>query len=249
MTDAASKGAKSKAAPPPGKDQKATGAGEKVPAQKRLLSFFGDRGGPALDALDNEEVEAAHHQRQLMIVHTQAVVSLVLVMLLVLLAPFLQPVYHYYARSPTGNLITLDALTIPNMTNRAVVSWAVTSVTEIMTFGFGDIIEQVGKQRARFTDAGWKSFVTAFARQKIIESFKHNQVVLTSVPSDTAVIVNQGMDVSGSYQWKVEVPVIMTFATNNNVTQHKHSIVILTIERVSETVNPAGIAIKNWVLK
>jgi hypothetical protein len=182
-------------------------------------------------------------------VFSQTTLIAVLVTLLVFLAPFLQPVYHYYARDPDGNMIPLDPLTMPNMTDRAILSWAVTSVTEIMTIGFGDLIEQLGAQKPRFTSEGWKSFAAAFHEQKINESFKESQLVLTTVPSDTAVILAQGFNEQKIYQWKVQVPVIMTYITNNNVTQHTRAFVTLTIQRVSPEQNPAGIAIKSWIVQ
>jgi len=242
------KGALKKPTASPGKTIKKppdTNAAKPTPIKRNI---FADEIGN-LDTIQNEEVEAAHHQRQLSIVFSQSIVVIILVVLLVLLAPFLQPVYHYYARDPDGNLITLDALVMPNMTNQAVVSWAVTSVTEIMTFGFGDVVNQMALQKPRFTDTGWKSFLAAFSRQGTISIFRQNQLVLTTVPYDTAVIVNQGPDRNGVYFWRVQVPVILTFATNNNVTTHRRSVITLTIERVKEEQNPAGIAIKTWLVQ
>jgi macrophage killing protein with similarity to conjugation protein len=252
MTDkpnvsAAVKTGPKKAAPPPGKNLKKSAEPTKKAVKVNRKLFAEDTVN--IDVIENEEVELSHHQRQLTIVYSQTMIVIILVALLVILAPFLQPVYHYYARDPDGNLITLDPLTRPNMTNRAVLSWAVTSVTEIMTIGFGDLIPQLTKQKPRFTTSGWVSFVTAFSKQRINESFKSSQLVLTTVPSDTAVILNEGPDPDGIYQWKVQVPIIMTFATNNNVTQHQHQIVTLTIERVNEDQNPAGIAIKTWLVQ
>ena len=115
-----------------------------------------------------------------------------------------------------------------------------------MTFGFGDIVDQLGKQKSRFTSKGWDSFVTAYRKQRIKETFKENQLVLTTVPSDTAIIVAQGVNEWGVYQWMVQVPVIMTYATNNNVTQAHRGVISITITRVSPQQNPAGIAIRKW---
>jgi hypothetical protein len=69
------------------------------------------------------------------------------------------------------------------------------------------------------------------------------------VPSDTAVILAQGLNKEGIYQWRVQVPVIMTYATNNNVSQGHHAIVTLTIVRVSPQKSPFGIAIKNLLVE
>ncbi|MDE2029422.1 MAG: DotI/IcmL/TraM family protein, partial [Alphaproteobacteria bacterium] len=83
-------------------------------------------------------------------------------------------------------------------------------------------------------------------RDKIGEAFKERQLVLTTVPSDTPVIVAQGVNADNVYQWNVQMPVIMTYATNNNVTSQQRAIVFLSIVRVPAEQSPSGIAIRNW---
>jgi Type-IV b secretion system, inner-membrane complex component len=118
-----------------------------------------------------------------------------------------------------------------------------------MTIGFGDIGPQLRSQNMRFTADGWKSFVEAFQKQQIGELFKGHQIVMTTVPSDTAVILAQGPNKKGIYEWAVQVPVIMTYETNNNRTDHRNAIVTLTIVRVSPDQSPSGIAIKKIVVE
>ena len=111
----------------------------------------------------------------------------------------------------------LDALNMPNMTNRAILSWTINSVTEIMTFGFGDFNAKLAQQKTALYGRWLDKFRHEFLKQKIGETFKQNQLVLTTVPSNVPVILSQGQNDQGDYQWKVQVPVIMTYATNNNV--------------------------------
>jgi len=179
-------------------------------------------------------------------VYVQTWIIIVLSVILVLIAPIAQPVYMYYARKPDDTIARLIALTMPNMTNRAITSWATTSVTEIMTMGFGDMDVKLPKQKWRFTNDGWEAYVNAFVRQKIGETFKKSQLVLTTAPSNTPVIVWQGVNQDQVYEWVVQMPVIMTYATNNNVTDKKSAIVTLTIIRVPAENDAAGIAIDGW---
>jgi hypothetical protein len=200
-----------------------------------------------IDFIANEDAENRRMRHMQSLVFWQSVIVAALCLLLIFLAPFMRPIYHYAARDQSGNEQPLDAMLVPNMTDQAVLSWSVNSVTEIMTFGFGDVLSQVGLQKARFTPTGWDSFVTAFQKAKILETFKNNQLVLTTVPSDTAVILSQGPNLQGIYQWKVQVPVIMNYVTNNNVPKARRGLVTLTIVRVPPDQNIAGIAIKNWL--
>jgi intracellular multiplication protein IcmL len=163
--------------------------------------------------------------------------------------PFAQPINLYYAKSPDKILTKMVGLDMPNLTNRAVLAWATTSITEVMTFGFGDMDVRLPKQKTRFTKDGWDSFVKAFVNEKIGQKFKQSQLVLTTAPADTPVIVAQGLNMDNVYQWIVQMPVILTYATNNNVTTKNRNIVTLTLIRVPSEDSVDGIGIDNWVLQ
>ena len=171
-----------------------------------------------------------------------------LTVLLLVILPFAQPIYVYYAQKPDGKMMQMVGLAMPNMTNHAILSWTTTAITEIMTLGFGDVDVKMPLQRWRFTKAGWRVYTEEFANLKIGETIKQSQLVLTTVPSNTPVIVDQGVNPAGVYQWTVQMPIIMTYATNNNVTVEKHAIVTVTITRVAAEDSPAGVAIQQWAM-
>jgi len=242
MTTAPSKPASSKAAP----KHAVTDKIKKPPARRNAEGGFLADDPVALDVVVNEQVEIQQHKRVLSLVFVQGISVAVLAGSLLFVGPFVQPVYHYYALNPAGDTMPLVGLTMPNMTNRAILSWTINSVTEIMTIGFGDFESKLFRQKPRFTTDGWDGFVHEFLKQKVGEIFKHNQLVLTTVPSNTPVILSQGKNKQDVYQWEVQVPVIMTYTTNNNVTQHDRTVVTLTIVRVPPKESPEGIAIKLW---
>ena len=172
----------------------------------------------------------------------------VLAIFLALFLPFARPIHLYYAMTPENTVRRLTGLDMPNMTNRAVLSWATTSITEVMTMGFGDIDVRLPEQRGRFTQEGWDAYIETFEAMKIRETFKQSQLVLTTVPSNTPVIVGQDINPDNVYQWNVQMPIIMNYATNNNVTRRQRATVSLAIVRVPFEENSFGIAIQNWVL-
>ena len=66
------------------------------------------------------------------------------------------------------------------------------------------------------------------------------------MPSNTPVIMGQGVNIDQIYQWNVEMPIIMTYATNNNVMRKDRAIVSLEIVRVPAEQSSSGIGIKAW---
>lgn len=198
---------------------------------------------------DDEQKATASYARLARIVLIQTIIIAILSGLFLFAMPFFMPIYNYYARNPKSEVMQLVPLNVPNLTNRAILSWSTNSVTEIMTLGFGDFEAKLAEQKSRFTPEGWDAFRLAFEKQKIGEAFKESQLVLTTVPSNTPVIVAQGVNEKRIYEWRVQMPVIMTYTTNNNVKRPEKAIIELKIVRVSPEKNPYGIGIDAWFIK
>jgi len=240
----------------PSKDKVATASvasrtsGVSSKSQKNIVNFFRlfQIDPVRVDIIVDEEMAHRQYKGLIRLVMNELYAIVVLTAILILSIPFAQPIYQYFALNPEQKTLGLVALEMPNMTNNAVISWTTIAITEIMTMGFGDYESHLKAQRFRFTPEGWDGFAKAFDRQKIGQSFKEHQLVLTTVPSNSPVIVGQGENAQHIYQWNVQMPVIMTFATNNNVTRRTNSVINLTIVRVPTDQNPAGIGIKTWSL-
>jgi len=193
--------------------------------------------------LVNEQLELGRINTLIKKLTIKAYIISTLGVLLAFGSPFFAPIYIFHAITPEGKVTDLVPLNIPNLTNPAVVSWAASSTTEILSFGFGDVDAKTIAQKKRFTTDGWREFVKAFLGAGIRETLKQSQEVMTTVPSDTPVIISQGVNEQHIYQWKLEVPIITTYAANNNVIRPEAALVEMTIVRVSHDISPAGIAI------
>jgi intracellular multiplication protein IcmL len=215
---------------------------------KRVFFFFRDDQPPRSQQIDEHD---AHIQMVRMgrLIHRQSTLIVGLIILVIMLVPLLHPIQNYKARNPEGKNVDLVPLMEPNQTDQAILSWAATTITEVMTFGFGDIDTRILAQKSRFTNEGWDSFVEAFRKQRTREGFKQSQLVLTTVPTDVPVITKKGVDKDGDYQWVVEMPVIMTHTTNDRATSVKKSAIRLTIVKVPPSHNVRGIGIKLWYQK
>jgi intracellular multiplication protein IcmL len=200
------------------------------------------------EAVVSEEAELHRRSYLIRIVRWQNYAIIGLVTVLLLGVPFYTPTYRYFSISAEAKIDILVPLDAPNMTNQALMSWETNSVTEIMTLGFGNFEHQIVSQRQRFTAKGWLSFTEAIRNNEMLKAFKERQLVLTTVPSDVPVITEQGQGLDGVYYWKIQMPIIMTYMTNNNMTKQEKNIISLTITRVPTRENSGGIAIKTWDL-
>ncbi len=211
----------------------------------KLLGFFQDAEAPKEPLVDVQN-ELAKHKSVVRLVTRQSYILAFLTLAMILLLPIIQPVHKYIAIRADKKTRPLFSLFSPNLTDRAILSWSATSITEVMTFGFGDINTRLIGQQSKFTGDGWISFVKAVFTETLIDRFKTQQLVLTTVPVGAPVIVAKGRNKVGAYQWFVEMPIIMTYATNNNKKTGRKSIVRLTIVRVPTHQNKAGLGIEKW---
>lgn len=208
-----------------------------------------DEGPIVDDVLLNDGVVYQRHRRLLGLLWLQSLTVAGLAILLIIAYPLLRPIYIYNVMSPDQQVGPIVGLDVPNVTKRALLSWSATSITEILTFGFGDFDRQLASQRGRFTSRGWDGFLDAIEQQGLRKQFKSNQLVLTTAPSDVPVVVAEGLNEEKEYQWNVEMPVIMTFLTNNDVKKRQSGLIRLEIVRVPSRENIQGIAIQSWQLQ
>ncbi len=228
---------------PKPKKKSAQRIGQIKSTAKSAWSIFSD---PISADIVDEKTERARLGRISLLVRMQTLAITILTFVLLAEIPFSQPIYQYFALKPDKEIMGLIALNRPNMTKQAVLSWVTNSVTEIMTFGFGNYQTHLAEQRIRFTPKGWDSFVSAFDKMGIGPAFRQRQLVLTTVPSNTGIITSQGENKDHVYEWHVDMPVIMTYTTNDNVNQHERNTISLVITRVPGDQSPQGIAVQLW---
>lgn len=136
------------------------------------------------------------------------------------------------------------AMLTPNVTNEALMSWAMLAATDVMTFGFHDIDEMFSKSRTYFTDEGWRSFGEAFGKSLFLKNVLSSQQIVTAVPRGTPKVVHIGL-YKGEYQWVLDVPMLMTIRAGPKARQERTN-VRMFIVRMPTQNNPMGIGINTW---
>jgi len=141
-------------------------------------------------------------------------------------------------------VLPMVAMREPNVTNDALMSWAMQAATDIMTFGFHDVDAQFAKSRTYFTDEGWKSFSEAFGKSSFLKNVLTSQQIVTAIPRGTPEVIHIGL-YKGKYQWVLDVPMLMTIRAGAMARQEKTA-VRMFIVRMPTQNNPMGIGINTW---
>lgn len=156
-----------------------------------------------------------------------------------------QPENRYFATTEDGRLIPMVALSQPNLSNPALMSWVAQAATETMTFGFSDYRRRLQESSRNFTRRGWESFTGALQGARIIESIEANSQVISAAPRGAPVIDREGI-VNGQYQWIVQIPMVLSYQSGSQ-TRSESWMVTLSVVRVPRLESPNGVGIAQWV--
>lgn len=140
--------------------------------------------------------------------------------------------------------LPMVAMSAPNVTNDALMSWAMQAATDVMTFGFHDVDAQFTKSRSYFTDEGWQSFSEAFGQSTFLKNVLTAQQIVTAIPRGTPKVIHIGL-YKGKYQWILDVPMLMTIRAGARAHQERTK-VRMFIVRMPTQNNPMGIGINTW---
>jgi len=156
-----------------------------------------------------------------------------------------QPENRYFATTEDGRLVPMIALSEPNMSAPALMSWVAQASTEVMTFGFNDYRRRLQESSRNFTRTGWESFTQALQKSRIIEMVEANQQVVTAAPQGAPILESQGL-VAGRYQWVIQLPMILTYQAGN-ASRNDSLLVTVVVVRVPRLESPNGIGIEQWI--
>ncbi|HPQ51309.1 MAG TPA: type IVB secretion system apparatus protein IcmL/DotI [Alphaproteobacteria bacterium] len=175
----------------------------------------------------------------------EALIILALVAAMFFIIEVHQPENRYFATTEDGRLIPAMALSEPNLSVPALMSWSAQAATEVMTFGFNDYKRRLQEASRNFTRSGWASFTKALEKSRIIEMVEANRQVVSATPSSAPILVSEYV-LNGTYQWEVDVPLVITYQSGSNVRSDR-LLVKLIISRVPKLESPNGVAIEQWL--
>jgi intracellular multiplication protein IcmL len=134
----------------------------------------------------------------------------------------------------------------PHHSNEAVANYAVTAVTSALTYSFDRYREQFQEAQDYFTQPqGWNSFVEAVDNSDILDLVQERRFNSTAV-AQNALIVRQGVNAEGVYEWVLQMPVRVTYQSASEVTG-QNIMVTIYLKRLQTYQTPAAMAIDRFV--
>ncbi len=187
----------------------------------------------------------AGYRRVLKIAVSEAVLILILMVVFFFIIDVHRPEDRYFASTEDGTLIEMQPLYSPNLSTKAITSWSAQAATEVMTFGFNDYRRRFQEASRNFTETGWESFMKSLSSSKILPTLVANQQLVLAAPADAPVLIQEGV-VKGQYQWKVQVPLVITYQAQSKV-RSSSLLITLTLVPVDDISASSGVGIEQWV--
>lgn len=148
---------------------------------------------------------------------------------------------EYFTVDLQGRVVKQQPMSVPYLTESALLTYAARAVTEAYTFDadtYRKVLTDVGQY---FTPDGHVEFLRSMQPQ--IKYVKDNVLIGSAVPSGTPVLSASGKGPNGVYAWKVKVPVVVTFRTRTASSTVRRIVTLIIVNRPTfETQYGVGIS-------
>ncbi len=152
---------------------------------------------------------------------------------------------EYFATTADGRIIPLKPLSEPNISEAALLEFAVQAATSPYTYNFVNYRKRLQEASAYFTPQGWAEFLKILQASNNLKAVIAKKLVVTAVPTGAPVVVQKGI-IRGRYAWKVQLPLLITYQSAS--TQIQQSVLVtMLITRVPTLNQPKGIGVAQFV--
>lgn len=156
------------------------------------------------------------------------------------------PAPKYFATSINGRITPLFPLEQPNQSDSAVLQWANQAAIASFTYNFVNYRDELQASSGFFTAEGWDQFLNALQQSNNLDAVKAKKLIVSAVATRAPIILQKGI-LNGSFSWRVQMPILVTYQSASEFTQ-QNNVVTMLITRVSTLNSPRGIGISQFVV-
>jgi intracellular multiplication protein IcmL len=155
------------------------------------------------------------------------------------------PAPRYFATDSTGRIVPLVPLDQPNLSTPSILQWANSAAVAAFSYNFVNYRQQLQAASEFFTPEGWQAFLNSLTASNNLQAVTSKKLVVSAVATGAPVVLQQGV-LNGQYSWRVQMPLLVTYQSVEQVSQQS-LIVNMLITRVSTLTSVRGIGIAQFV--
>lgn len=156
------------------------------------------------------------------------------------------PAPKYFATSINGRITPLYPLNEPNQSDSAVLQWANQAAIAAFTYNFVNYRDELQASSGFFTAEGWNQFLTALQQSNNLDAVKAKKLIVSAVATRAPIILQKGI-LNGTYSWRVQMPILVTYQSASEFSQ-QNNVVTMLITRISTLNSPRGIGIAQFIV-
>lgn len=148
---------------------------------------------------------------------------------------------------PNSERFALYALERPNVSTRALLSWATLAATATFTFDFVNYKDQIEALHDYFTTDGYDNFLTSIQNAETLSTIEEKKLILSAVAIGPAIVLTEENN-GDKRNWRIQVPLLVRYQSAN-VDETRQQVVDLLVTQVSTQDAPKGIGIAQYVAR
>ena len=154
---------------------------------------------------------------------------------------------QFSAVPPNGETFQLTALERPNVSTKALLSWATLAATATFTFDFVNYKDQIAALQDYFTVEGYDNFINSLYANGTLSTIEDKKLILSAVSIGPAIVLVE-QELPGRHTWQIQVPLLVRYQSAN-VNETRQQVVSLLVTQVSTRDAPKGIGIAQYIAR
>lgn len=152
---------------------------------------------------------------------------------------------EFFAKPPNDPIFRLTVLERPNVSSKALLSWATLAATATFSLDFVNYEENIKALKDYFTVDGYQNFLQSLSAAGTVATILDKKLVLTAVPIGPAIILSEG-EQYGGYTWQIQLPLLIRYqSVSTNETSVK--LITMLVTQVSTKLASKGIGIAQYI--
>ncbi|HGW4498748.1 DotI/IcmL/TraM family protein [Stutzerimonas nitrititolerans] len=156
------------------------------------------------------------------------------------------PDRQYFA-TDNGRMFPMIPMSQPYRKTADVIQYAADTLNRSFTLNFQDYRQQLEDNRARWTKAGFKSFLDNLQSSGVLASVKQRRMNM-SMTAGTGVLVKEAIQ-DGVYFWVVQMPIEVKLVGQTNELPPQRYLATVKVERVSTLDSIEGIGLSQLITR
>lgn len=154
----------------------------------------------------------------------------------------------YYAATSDFRMAKLEPLDRPLISQSALLNWTAETVSETLSLDFLHWRKKLMRVRERYSTEAFNQLIASLKESGNLDLIRNQRLSVSVTTAQAPIIIGKG-NLGGRIVWRIEVPVTATYESSTATHQVQRLRASIVVERVSTLERPAGIQVRQMLLK